>query len=1022
MMKYSKIAIVLCVLFTLFASVLRAQDAVKISVKATVKGPAGEIIKGASVVNETNNISVVTDQSGSFTVEVPTDAVLMVTAPGYKPSLIVATSDLTEISLAKDVRSVQVAFKQIDEADLPAGVSNVDVASLLEDNYFTYTLDGMDALAPGFNGNGIWGLTGVMILVDGIPRSVESVTPNEVDQITFLKSAPAVALYGSRGARGVILITTKRGIEGKQKINVRTNAGVNVPKRFPSYLGSSEYMTLYNEALMNDATPGVTPNGLFTNTEIYNHSGINPYRYPDVDFYSSDYLKSSFGRYDAVTEIYGGNERARYYSNIGFNSSGSLLNFGEAKKNNTSDRFNIRGNVDMQLTRAIKARVDATAAFSTGRGINTDYFGGASTIRPNRFVPLIPLSFIEETDSPSWAVVSSANIIDGKYLAGGTSVDQTNPIAAGYLGGTNGYVQREFQFTTGIDADLKGILEGLTFSTTFGQDYYNRYNQGYRNGYATYQANWTDYSGKDVIGSLSAPFGLDSRNGEQVIADSYYRQTTSISSQFNYNTSISNKHNISAILMGTAYRVLFSQEYQPEANSNLGLQLGYNLSKKYYVDFTGAFVRSAKYAPGKRTAFSPSASLGWRISEESFMKGSSIFDNLMLTASAGILHTDLDLNDYFLYQDIFIQPTNGTYYGWSDGSGYMSTDYRRGANPDLTFAKRKEVSIGLQGSMFKKQLAFGINAFRINNSDIPIQNNALFPNYFSQQFPVSSLVPYVNYNADLRTGLDFNINLKKRVGAVDLGLGTSATYYTTEATKRADKVVYLDEYQYRQGKPLDAVWGLESQGFYMDAVEAAAASSREDNGAVKPAYGEVRAGDIKYKDQNNDKVIDGKDYVYLGRGGWFGSPLTMGLNFTAKWKNFSVFALGTGRFGGIGMKNNNYFWVNGADKYSVVVRDRWTEETKNTATFPRLTTTAGNNNFRDSDFWTYTTDRVDLSKVQVSYNFSQKLLKSKVVKELGVYVAGFNLLTVAKEKELLETNITTAPQTRLYNLGLKALF
>lgn len=1012
----------LCVLFALFTSVLKAQDAVKISIKATVNGSDGRPLKGATINNEANKISVVTDEKGRFSVEVPADAILTVTAPGHKPSLILATSDLNQISLTKDVRMVQVAFNKVDEAELPTGVSNVDVATLLEKSYFTYSLDGMEALASGFNMNGIWGMTDVMILVDGVPRDAGSVTPNEIDQVTFLKSAPAVALYGSRGARGVILITTKRGVETAQKITVRTNAGVNVPKRFPSYLGSSEYMTLYNEALTNDAAGGAV-SGLYTQSDIFNHSGVNPYRYPDVDFYSSDYLKNSFGRYDAVTEIYGGNERARYYTNLGFNRSGSLLDFGEAKKNNTSDRFNIRGNVDMQLTRALKARVDATAAFSTGRGINADYWGGAATIRPNRFVPLIPLSFIEDSDSPSWAAVSSASVIDGKYLLGGTSFDQTNPIAAGYLGGKNGYVQREFQFTTGIDADLKGILEGLTFNATLGQDYYNRYNQGYRNGYATYQANWSTYSGRDLITSLSAPFGQDTRNGQQVIADSWYRQTTSLSSQFNYNTAIDNKHNISAVLMGAAYRRTLSENYQPETNSNLGLQMAYNLSRKYYADFTAAVVHSAKFAPGKRTAFSPAVSIGWRISEESFLKGSSIFDNLMLTASAGILHTDLDLSDYFFYEGIFVQPDQGgNWHGWNDGSGYMSTEYRRGDNPELTFAKRKEVSFGLQASMFKKQLDFGLNVFRIESTDIPIQNNALFPNYFAQFFPVSSLVPYVNYNADLRSGIDFQLNLKKRLGAVDLGVGTSATYVTTEATKRADMVVYNDVYQYRQGKPLDALWGLENDGFYMDAGEAAAASSREANGAVKPAFGEVRAGDIKYKDQNNDGIINEQDEVYLGRAGWFGSPLTLGLNFTAKWKNFSLFALGTGRFGGTGMKNNNYFWVNGADKYSVVVRDRWTEETKNTATFPRLTTQAGNNNFRNSDFWTYSTDRFDLSRVQLSYNFSQKLIKGKFVKDLGVYVTGFNLLTVAKEKELMEMNIGGSPQTRLYNLGVKALF
>ena len=139
--------------------------------------------------------------------------------------------------------------------------------------------------------------------------------------------------------------------------------------------------------------------------------------------------------------------------------------------------------------------------------------------------------------------------------------------------------------------------------------------------------------------------------------------------------------------------------------------------------------------------------------------------------------------------------------------------------------------------------------------------------------------------------------------------------------------------------------------------------------------------------------------------------------------------MGTGRYGASAIKGNtsnvaqrDYFWVNGEDKYSVEARNRWTEATKNTATFPRLTTTSGDNNFRNSDFWMYSTDRFDLSKVQISYNISSKVLKSKLVKDLGIYVTGFNLLTFAKEKDILELNLGGSPQTRLYNLGVKALF
>lgn len=1019
-MKYSRIGMALCVLFTLITGVLKAQDSVKISVKAVVKGLNGEPVKGAVVSHEESNVKTTTDARGTFSLEVPSGALLNVEAPGYKTSLVVAAAQLQLVDLTKDVRMVPVAFNAVEEQDLPVGVSNVNIAELFEKNLFLDGLGGLEAFAPGYNGNNLWGMSSSLILVDGVPRDFSTVTPNEIDQVSFLKSASAVALYGSRGARGVILITTKRGTETRQRINVRANAGVNVPKLFPQYLGSAEYMTLYNEALINDGLPR---NSNYTDEAIYNHAaGLNPYRYPNVDFFSDEYLKSTYGRYNVVTEIYGGNERAKYYTNIGFNSAGSLLNFGEAKENNTSNRINIRGNVDVKLTEIFRARVDASAVFSASNGVNTNYWSSAATFRPNRVTPLIPISFLEESDEANWAKVGAANVIDGKYVLGGTQLDQTNPFAAVYAGGNNKFTERGFQFTTGVDADLKGILQGLTFNTSMGVDYNNSYNQGYRNNYATYAPSWTTYSGTDLLSNLQI-YGQDEKTGQQQIADSWYRQTISLSSQLNYNNTVDKNHNLSAILMGAAYRQSISQVYQPVTNSNLGLQLGYNFSRKYYAEFTGAVVNSPKLAPGNRVAFSPAGSIGWRISEEPFLKESSFINNLKLTASAGILHTDLDINDYFLYESIYTQ-REGNWFGWNDGSATQSTDSRRGNNPDLTFARREEVSIGLEGAMFNNQVTFSANVFQNTMSGIAVQNNVLFPNYFTQGFPSSSFIPFVNYNNDQRQGLDFHLNYDKRIGSVNWTLGTSGTYYTTKATKRAE--IAEDAYQLREGRPLDAIWGLEHDGFFMDASEVAAADGI--NGA-KPAFGNIAPGDIRYKDQNGDKIINDQDQIYLGRGGWAGSPLTMGLHLTAKWKSLTFFALGTGRFGAHGIKGGSdqapqrdYFWANGQDKYSVVVRDRWTEETKNTATFPRLTTLGGDNNFRTSDFWMYSTDRFDLSKIQVSYNISDRLLKSKFIREMGVYVTGFNLLTVSKERELMETNFGSSPQTRLYNLGVKALF
>lgn len=226
---------------------------------------------------------------------------------------------------------------------------------------------------------------------------------------------------------------------------------------------------------------------------------------------------------------------------------------------------------------------------------------------------------------------------------------------------------------------------------------------------------------------------------------------------------------------------------------------------------------------------------------------------------------------------------------------------------------------------------------------------------------------------------------------------------------------YQYDYQNRTGKQIDGVWGLQTLGFFADAQDVSNSPAQKFGGIIKP-------GDLKYVDQNNDNVIDEKDEVYLGRGGWYGAPLTLGVNLTAKYKGFTFFALGTGGYGAVAMKNSTYYWVYGNGKYSENVRGRWTEATKETATYPRLTTLTGANNFRNSDFWLYKTDRFNLAKVQISYDLPKSVLENGILKEVSAYISGSNLLTVSKQREVLELNTTSAPQARFYNVGVKVVF
>ena len=202
---------------------------------------------------------------------------------------------------------VQVAYRTVAEGDLIGSVAVLDYEELTDKNYNTYSLDNMQAYVSGFNGNSLWGMDGdnnqgYLVLIDGVPRAANNILPTEISTITFLKSAQAVVLYGSRAAKGAILITTKRGTNDGLSVSVRANTGVHVAKAYPEYLGAAEYMTYYNEALANDGKPA-----LYTQDEIYYHSaGLNPYRYPDINYYSSEYINKAYNRSDVTAEISGG--------------------------------------------------------------------------------------------------------------------------------------------------------------------------------------------------------------------------------------------------------------------------------------------------------------------------------------------------------------------------------------------------------------------------------------------------------------------------------------------------------------------------------------------------------------------------------------------------------------------------------------------------------------------------------------------------------------------------------------------
>lgn len=906
-----------------------------------------------------------------------------------------------------DSTKVNVAFRTVEDMNLLGGVSAVNVEKLAEKDYTTYSLSEMQALVGGYNGQ-LWNQGEALVLVDGVPRDANNVLPSEIAQITFMKSAQAVVLYGSRGAHGVILITTKRGNEQGLQVSVRGNAQLFVPKSYPKYLGSAEYATLYNEALAND---GITTPA-FTQEDIYNYSAkTNPFRYPDINFFSEDYLKKNYMRYDATAEFRGGGKFAKYYANVGLYNNTDLIKFGEGKDNHTT-RLNVRGNIDLTLNDWISGWVNTSASFYDDRKDRSNYWAESAKLRPTNpgadpLVPLIPISAIDPSDKDSWTYINNSNyVVGGKYLLGGTQQYATNPFAGMYAAGHNKYTSRQFQFDLGLNIDLARILQGLSFRAQYAVDYSTSYNTAIINDYATYKATWDNALGHDMISSLTK-YNLDKRTATQTVSDSKDRQTITFNANFAYNRVFDDVHNVHAMLLANGYQITTSGEYHRISNANLGLNLEYDYMNKYYAQFSAAAVHSAKLAPGHRNAFSPTASLGWRISQEDWFENSEWLNDLKLTASYGILNQDIDIEKYYMYADIFT--STGAYWGWSETNNAMqSTESKRGGNPDLGFVKRKEFNIGLNSTLFDGLIRLNANFFNIDTNDQLTIASSTYPNYFQTYWPESDLRPYINYNNQRRTGFDFGVNVFKEVGEVALGLGVNGMYNKTKNLRINETVEY--DWLRQTGAPVDALRGYECLGFFADENDVANSAKINNN---------TRPGDLKYRDQNGDGVIDSKDMVVLGK---WGAPFIMGLNFTAKWRNFTLFVAGTGNWGGKAFKNDTYNWVYGDVKYSEVVRGRWTPETAAIATYPRLTTQGGELNFVNSDFWMYSTDAFYLDKVQLTYDLPSSLFRDKFVKGLQVYVNGNSLATISKERKQIERNVGASPQCRVYTLGVKVDF
>ena len=933
-------------------------------------------------------------------------------------SMLVA-SGLANAQEAND--TVKVAFGKVAKTDLMGGVSEVNVEKQLKKDYSTDALNDMVSLIGGYNGN-VWG-QGALVLVDGAPRSASTINASEVETVTVLKGASAVVLYGSKAAKGVILITTKRGKIQPLSIDATVNTGIYTPKAYPEYLGAAEYMTLYNEALKNDDP---TQPLKYSQEQIYNTAaGTNPYRYPDMDFYSSDYLRKFYNKTDATVEVKGGSKFARYYANLGFIYNNSLVKYGEHKKDKDYS-FRVRSNIDATITDWLGAYVNVGINFNDNyRGRPEDFWSTAANVRPNWYSGLLPISMMDPNNTTLQQMIAGSknHVLGGQYLLGGDNDNQTtffgDALAAGYVKNKN----RTFTFDVGIKADFGQWVKGLTFETAFSIDYWNQYSEAHKNQYATFEPTWANVNGQDMIIGLKR-FGEEHNDGTEYVGASSYYQNTTFRAQFDYKNTFGGLHNVDATFAGWGYSKQNSADsnhssssYHRDTNVNLALRAAYNYDHKYYAEFGSALVHSAKLAPGHRNAFSPSGTLGWRIGQEKWFKDAlPCFDDLKLNASYSVLNQDIDISNYYLYQGYY--DVKGGWYTWNEGNGTYSTLSKRGSNYNLDFVKRKEWRIGLDASLLNGMITIDANYFHQLTSGLLTSGTAtIYPSWLSGD---GSFITSLNYNEDLRQGFDFEVNFKKKIGQVNTQVGLTGMVFDSKANKREENHEYA--YMNSQGQALDVIRGYICEGFFTqeDVDHMKANLDKNDpNFVPNHTFGEIKAGDLKYKDINGDGKIDSNDQQVMGKYGWYAAPFTYGVNITLNWKQFTLFVAGAGSMGTKAFRSND--WIYNQKKYTSVVRGRWTPETAATATYPRLTAKDNTNNFCNSTFWIYSADRFYLEKVQLTYDMPKKWFEGKVVRGMNVYLSGENLLTISKHRKYMETSYY-GPQCRFYNLGLKMSF
>jgi TonB-linked SusC/RagA family outer membrane protein len=989
-----------------------------IEVRGTVTDTSGVGLPGVSVtIKGRSGYGALTDVNGGYMVKVPEDATLVYSMMGFLSQEVpvrsrefIAIKLKQNIDLLEDV--VVVGYGTQQKNNVTGALTSVSSKELLRTptasltNSLAGRLPGLITIQssgePGADGSALY-IRGFgtyqgkspLILVDGIENGIDGIDANDVETVSVLKDAAATAVYGMKGANGVVLVTTKRGKTGKPVISLTVQTAAQQPFNVPKYLDSYNALTLFREALNND--------GL--NANLYTDEYINKFRdrsnptyqylYPNVDW-----TKELIKPYSIMTQsnlnVNGGSSTARYFVSMGYLKQDGLYNYDDLNAYNINavmNKYNFRSNIDIDLTPLLKLELNLSDIVRD-RNYPTETAGAFWSEIRNTPSYLYPLT------NPNGSVP-------------GQKDSPANPFGRLTQFGYGRFFENTLSSIVGFTLKMPFITEGLSFRTRFAYDAQNVRNITRQRNYSTYRfiidEKETDLS-KGRYEELTTGDGL---LGFKVDANGSRRST--LEAYLNYDRTFKQKHAVSGML-----RYNQSQSFLATNTDNgaiaalpykqLGLvgRANYAYDRRYVVEFDAGYNGSENFMKGRRMGFFPAASVGWILSNEKFLKNSKYLNLLKFRGSYGIIGVDNSVGR-FAYLSTW-QTGNGSGYQFgaaADGDSYPGAQESASGNSFLTWEKSKKANIGIDLELFKGEIAFTADVFKERRSQI-LTTASIIPDVSGVQN-----LPSINAGIVDNKGFEGELTWRKRFGNHNLMIRGSYSYATNRIQYAAEPV-YALAYRGLKGTQINEAYGLTALGLFRDKTDI--------DTSPKQQFGTVRPGDIKYLDRNGDGVINSQDEGYLGQ---VTTPKSiMGITLSYTYKNFDFNVLFQGATGG-------KLWLNGTSAWafssnSSVLADyltgRWsTENPDPDAQWPRLASSNNINNNQNSTFWLRSSNYLRLKNAEIGYTLPKAWVKRIGLSNIRTFANSSNIYTWSKMK-IFDPERTNGfgdyPQMRVINLGL----